>query len=270
MTPFGLQSALSRQMQALEHEVGGALLNRSSTGVQATPGGRALAERTQQLLESYDANLRDVRRIIRGDDQELRIGYLGSAFEDHFASALEAFSRLKPETKVKLIDLFPSEQIIELRRGNLDMALTLELGNLLGRDFHTKKVAEVSSVVCLASEHPLASRQTIALAELKDETFLIASDSEHFGLRRRMTQLCQTFGKFRPKISGTSEDLSDAFTAVANEGFVVVMPAFLRDQKRPGMVIIPVCDEGATWDLIVAWHKGDSAKPLRTLLDTLS
>ncbi|MDQ8209783.1 LysR family transcriptional regulator, partial [Coraliomargarita sp. SDUM461003] len=34
------QSALSRQMQALEHEVGGALLNRSSTGVQATPGGR--------------------------------------------------------------------------------------------------------------------------------------------------------------------------------------------------------------------------------------
>ena len=36
------QSALSRQMQTLEHELGGSLLERSTTGVKPTAGGHAL------------------------------------------------------------------------------------------------------------------------------------------------------------------------------------------------------------------------------------
>src|ERR1700747_2944210 len=47
-------SALSRQMQALENELGGKLLERSSTGVRPTAGGYALATKMTALLASYD------------------------------------------------------------------------------------------------------------------------------------------------------------------------------------------------------------------------
>jgi DNA-binding transcriptional LysR family regulator len=39
------QPALSRQMQALEHELGGRLLEHMATGVSPTAGGQALAPR---------------------------------------------------------------------------------------------------------------------------------------------------------------------------------------------------------------------------------
>jgi DNA-binding transcriptional LysR family regulator len=47
------QPALSRQMQALEHELGGRLLERMATGVRPTAGGQALAERTRVLLFAF-------------------------------------------------------------------------------------------------------------------------------------------------------------------------------------------------------------------------
>ena len=58
------QSALSRQMQALEHELGGRLLERSATGVTATAGGHALAKRMGAVLASYDLAMSDTRRAI--------------------------------------------------------------------------------------------------------------------------------------------------------------------------------------------------------------
>lgn len=48
------QPALSRQMQALEHELGGRLFERLSTGVRPTAGGQALAQRMSAVLASYD------------------------------------------------------------------------------------------------------------------------------------------------------------------------------------------------------------------------
>jgi DNA-binding transcriptional LysR family regulator len=48
------QSTLSRQMQILELELGGRLLERMATGVRPTAGGQALAEKMGALLASYD------------------------------------------------------------------------------------------------------------------------------------------------------------------------------------------------------------------------
>ena len=263
------QSALSRQMQALEHELGGQLLERSSTGVLPTPGGRALAERMGSFLSKYDAGLLTVRRILRGEAGDLRIGYLASAFHEYLEPALEKLRHVHPEIRVKLLDLFPGEQISALRQGNIDMVFTQNNGNLLGRDFHTRKLAVVQSFACLPEEHPLASGKPVKLAELKGETFIVGSETELPGMRRRLMQLCRTCGKFTPKMVEIPGGLSDAFSAVANEGAVGILPAFLRYQ-RPGTMIVPISDANATWDLVVAWQKGHTSEPLRILLASLS
>src|SRR4051812_30072814 len=83
------QSALSRQMQALEHELGGKLLERSSTGVQPTSGGHALAAKMGTFLAGYDSALLEVRRLLQGESAQLRIGYLASVFEEYLGPALK-------------------------------------------------------------------------------------------------------------------------------------------------------------------------------------
>jgi hypothetical protein len=39
--------------------------------------------------------------------------------------------------------------------------------------------------------------------------------------------------------------------------------------KIPNVAIVPITDEGATWDLFVAWQRGKTAAPVRVLIDAL-
>jgi len=260
------QSALSRQMQALEHEVGGKLLERSSTGVAPTQGGKELANRMESWLASYDMNLLAVRRTIRGETGELRIGYLASTFSEHLEPALEQLRRQHPETKVKLLDLFPGEQSAELRQGKLDLAFTDGEREFSKRDFQMKKIAVTRSIVCLPAEHPLASKKQLSISQLKDETFIVSPDALVPGVRRRLMRVCRTHGKFRPKTLELAGGLSEAFSAIANDGAAAIMPDFLRNQKRPGVVFVPISD-GGTSGLFVVWQRGHNSKPLRTLIE---
>ena len=262
-------SALSRQMQALEHELGGKLLERSSTGVQPTAGGYALAARMEKLLVTYDSAMLEVRRLVRGETERLRIGYLASAYEEYLAPALKRLCQLHPRIKVKLFDLFPGEQITALRRGEIDVALTQEIGDLLGRDFYARELAATESIVSLPAGHRLASRKQVEIAELENETFVVGTEDRVPGYRRRLAQICRNCGRFRPKVIDNSGDLSSKLAMVANEDAVALLPAYMRHQASPGVVIVPVADARATWKLFVVWQRGKTAGPLLTLLDSL-
>src|SRR5258706_14600220 len=50
-------STLSRQMQALEHELGGGLLERRTTGMSPRPAGQELLNRLDALWGSYELAL---------------------------------------------------------------------------------------------------------------------------------------------------------------------------------------------------------------------
>ena len=109
------QSTLSRQMQALEAELGGQLLERTSTGVRPTNGGHALAAKAGALLASYEGTIVEVRRLLRGESEQLRIGYVGSAAHDYLHPALARLRQTHPTARLQLLDLSPGEQITALR-----------------------------------------------------------------------------------------------------------------------------------------------------------
>src|SRR6201997_326000 len=96
------QPALSRQMQALEHELGGRLLERMATGVSPTAGGQALAKRMGAVLASYDLAMSDTRRVLRGETDQVRIAYLVSVAQQYLSGALRKVRRSHPETVFKL------------------------------------------------------------------------------------------------------------------------------------------------------------------------
>lgn len=265
------QSALSRQMQALEHELGGKLLERSSTGVRPTVGGHDLAAKVATILGSYDSAMLEVRRGLRGQSEEIRIGYLASAFEEYLEPTLKKLRKVHPRTNVKLLDLFPGEQITALRNGEIDIGLTLESGALLGRDFYTRKLAADKSIVFLPRGHPLASRKELRLAELKNESFLMGPDDHVPGARRQLIRICRRCGRFKPKLINitAAEGASNILALVAKEDAVVLGPVFLRRCRVPDATVIPITDTGAIWTLFVVWQRGQITEPLRTLLNAL-
>jgi len=264
------QPALSRQMQALENEVGGRLLERTSSGVFPTAAGHALAAKIQPVLASYDAVMADAQRLAWGEGEQLRIGYLASAAKMYLAPALTALRKAHPKVKVKLLDLSPGEQIAALRAGEIDLAVAGQEGGLIAPDFYVRKLATLPLLAVVSAEHPLASRKSVRLAELKNERFLRSPESEMPGRDRWLARLCRECGGFRPKFGLIADSVADAFTLVVNEGLIAIVPDYFREHPAPGVVLIPVEDAGATWDFFIVWQRGRTAGPLRALLDALS
>src|SRR5882762_9257628 len=118
------QSAITRQIQLLEHDLGGRVLERTSSGVRPTSGGHALAEKAKTLLADYDSVMAEVRRLVRGESDRLRIGYIASAVQEYLAPALAVLRRTYPKVKIKMLDQTPAEIVAALRQGEIDLALT--------------------------------------------------------------------------------------------------------------------------------------------------
>ena len=263
------QPTLSRQMQALEHEIGGRLLERTSIGVKPTDVAHALAARMRGIIEEFDGAIAEARKMARGERAQLRIGFLGSAAQGFLNPALATLRKKHPEVKVKLLDLSPGEQIAALQAGEIDLALIGQEGSLAARDFYTKKLATLPVLAVLPADHPLASHKTVRLKELKGEQFIGAPEDQMPGRDRWITQLCRRAG-FRPNFMQVADSLSRMLSLVAGDGAVTLVPAYMRELPAAGVVMVPVADAGATWDFLVVWQRGRTAGPVAVLLEALS
>ena len=266
------QSSITRQMQSLELDLGGSVLERTSAGVRPTNGGQALAERAKTLLADFDSTMAEVRRLNRGESGRLRIGYIASAAQEYLGPALAVLRRTYPKLKVKMLDQTPGEMITALRQGKIDLALTLHGTDLLSRDFYARKLATVRSVVALPISHRFATETQVSLSQLKGETFVRGSEDVLPGYTQRVVQLCRKYGGFRPRLGtiGREEGLVETLAMAANEEAISIQPAFISHLRVPNVVLIPIADAGATWDLFIVWQRGKIADPLRTLLRELN
>ena len=265
------QSAVTRQMQLLEHDLGGRILERTSTGVRPTTGGHVLAQKAKLLLEEYDSTMGDVRRLVRGESNQLRIGYVASAGQQYLRAPLQALRRLHPKVKMQMLDLSPGEIIGALRRGEIDLGVSYLGMDLLARDFYMRKIDNVESAVSVPIQHRLASQKQILISELKYERFVGVADTCAPGYNQRVSQLCRRFGKFRPRFTPVRafENLAELLAFLGNEDAISLRPMFVRHPEVPNVVIVPITDKGATWDVFVAWQRGKTAAPVHALIEAL-
>ena len=170
-----------------------------------------------------------------------------------------------------MLDLTPGEVIAALRQGDVDLALTYLGIDLLSRDFCTRKLSSVPSLAVLPGNHLLAAKKQISISQLKHEHFLRVSDECAPGYNRKVSQLCRQFSKFRPRFFAgqQSDTVAETISVSGDEDVVSLHPVFISHLRIPNVVMLPISDKGATWDLFVAWQRGKTAGPLRVLLDAL-
>ncbi len=262
------QPALSRQMQALEKEIGGRLLERESSGVKPTGLGHSLVKSMKPLLEDYEAAMADLRRQARGERSELRVGYLMSAAQSILTPALALLRQSQPKLKLKLHDMSPREQIDGLRAGELDVALIGQEGVVAAKEFHSLKLRSLGVCAALSVDDALASKKSIDLKQLKGRDFIGVDEDQVPGRNRWMTTLCQSSG-FKPHFAITVDGITNVLSQVVSESAVTLLPDYFLKSSHPGVAFVPVSDPKARWDFIVLWQKGRASIPVRGLVDSL-
>lgn len=263
------QSTLTRQIQALEHELGGRLLERTSTGVAPTAAGHALADGMRAVLEAVDATVANARRLAQGQHEVLRIGYLLYATGTHLNPALAALRRDHPEVKVKLVDLSPGEQIAALRSGAIDLAVTGHEGGALAAEFYSRRLAQLPLIAVLPEQHRLAGHASVRLVDLRDDIFVSSPERDMPGRNRWTTKLCRRAG-FRARFGPEANSLAQAFSLVVSDHVVTIVPDYVQNAPAPGVVLRRISDAWAMWDFIVLWQRGRAGPAVRAFLDALA
>lgn len=262
------QPALSRQMQALEQELGGRLLERETSGVKPTGLGHAVAKAMSPVIASYDSALADLRCQARGDRAELRVGYLGSAAQSFLTPALAQLRKSQPKARLKLHDMSPREQIDALRAGELDVALIGQEGTLAAKEFHSLKLCSLGVCVALADSDPLALKKSITLKDLKGRDFIGVDEEQVPGRNRWVTALCKT-AAFKPRFIVIVDGLANVLSQVVSESAVTLLPAYFAKSSHPGVTFVPISDAKARWDFFVLWQRGHASAVTLALVNAL-
>lgn len=216
------QSAISRQVAALEQELGEALLERLPRGVRPTAAGAALLPHARLVVGEAARGRDAVRRARDGDPVVLALGAVPSATADLVPRALRSLAdgprcTLRSGGSGDLHDL--------VLAGDLDVAVVTDYPPGLPHDRRVVRTRLLQDEMCLvvAADHPLAGgKRRVRLATLADETW--AEDNP--GSERMLVQAAAKAG-FEPRIGLEAGDLLGKVALVAAGLAVALVPGLL-------------------------------------------
>jgi DNA-binding transcriptional LysR family regulator len=260
-----VQSALSRQIAALEQELGVRLFDRTSRGVQLTPAGRALKDRVESILPTLDEALDITRLTASGDIGRLEVGFIAAAMWSVLPAILTEHRRRYPHVLFRLHELpMAGEQLEPLLDGSLDVAFVRPIARF--RTLKFQVLFREQFVAVLPETHPLAARETIDLAELAGERFVLMSRTAYPEAHERFEQACLAAG-FSPRILDEG-DSPNALYMVASGFGVALAPASAVQSGLPGIAFRPFAHPTPEVELAAAYRRNNRSQALQALLDT--
>ena len=141
-------------------------VRRHARGLTLTTSGRRLVEEAKGILnwvQNLGSIAEDLQDHVRGT---LKIGCLITIAPILSANIRRSFEQAYPEAQIVLCEAHQADLLAMLDRSEIDVAVTYNLG--IGTDTAFSSVATLPPYVLLGSDHPLADRQSISLAELVD------------------------------------------------------------------------------------------------------
>jgi len=175
---FMTQPALSRQIQAMEAELGTQLFIRDKKTLKLTPGGSALYSKLPDFLRQYEEMMEDARNANRDFEGQLRIGFLDIYDASQlFPPVVEAFQRNHGGIRLTMERFSLGELPERLYEGKLDIICTYGFSLFDKPDLVTVDVQKFDSCVMFNKDHPLANKPDLTMDDLRQERF-IQLDSE--------------------------------------------------------------------------------------------
>ena len=167
------QSAISRQILALEADLGVQLFERTGRSVYLTKAGQLAYDRIDEILTDVRRLRRDAQRVGSGQLGEFRIGYIGSLCGDYLPPVISRIRRDFPDTAFEAFELNPTDQVDWMLDGKIDLGL-IGLGVTAQYPRIARvKVGELPMKVIVAQDHPVSDRERIEARELTGENLLL-------------------------------------------------------------------------------------------------
>lgn len=256
------QPALSKQIGALEKELGFSLFVRDRRHVALTPAGASLYRDWNELSKRMEDSLFAARAISSQTSGILSIGCSDTFdYSDVLPFTVRRYIRNYPQIDVNI----ESHSFRTLRDGlmsdKFDVIVTpyFELDGL--SDVQWLRLKDIPLSIIIPTSNPLCEREHIRFRELSEETFILISPNDSLGGINHTQELCRRSG-FRMKNARHVPNVSSLELAVKNGLGIAVCNSKLFENDS-NCRIFPLDIQPDDSFLVAVWKKHTAGIPLK-------
>ena len=211
------QPATSRQLHALEVELGIRLFDRIGRRLQLTSEGEDLLQRSRRLLSDAEAIGERARALKSGETGMLRVGATPQLIESMMVAFLAHHRRRHPGVEVQLIEDGGIRLPMRLERRDVHLA-TIPEGN---DRFDSRFLYPTYVLAVMATDHRLRRRTVLDVMDLVGEPLLLLTRA--FASREWFYSACQA-ARINPKLTFESAAPQTLIALAAGGHGIAVVP----------------------------------------------
>lgn len=230
---FTTQSSISKQINSLEKSLGITLFLRNNKHVKLSTAGKLVLPDAKKILAQEQELRQKVQQITKYEKETIKMAAIPTfATYSPFALVMKYMIH-HPQIDFQLKEAETNQIASLLKSGQVDFAFARSLTNK--PSFPAIKVETEKFALCVAQDDPLAKKEMIDLADIKNKPFIMLTKNSL--LYEPALNLCQEVG-FKPNIIFTSERISSIMHMIRNhQGVSLLMNA---DHKFHGIKFIPI------------------------------
>src|SRR5579863_3627289 len=255
------QTALSKQIQDLEAELGFKLFDRLPRGVKLSAAGRLFLEDARRILQQVSEAAARAARVARGLSGTLRVGFTENAsWRGVVPDSFRRFRERQPDAELQLQPDASLAQLEAIRSGRLDAGFVNfmpksdpELDQLLVARQHVELAAP--------KRHPLTRLKKLRLRDLTDAPFIWFPRRANPAFYDQMMLECYRGGLKSPRIVQERVNEPTILSLVSTGMGVGWVLATARWRCPETVVVLPVVDLNMPLSLALVWRR-DNASPL--------
>jgi DNA-binding transcriptional LysR family regulator len=257
------QSGISASIRSLERELEAELFIRSTRSVELTDAGRALLVEARHTLSDVAA-AREAVAAVRGlVSGRLVVGTLQCMCALSVPDLLARFHQAHPGVEIRLKQGGTPELLAQVRAGDMDIALVSEPPGEPSGVAVTPLASEPMVLAC-GPDHAFAGRDSLDLAECKDERFV---DFHPGWITRDVTDRSLADARIERRVALEVNDVHSLLEFVgAGLGVALVPHSFTKKKTRARFV--PLRAPVPEWRTVVAVPAGRRPSPAAAALLT--
>lgn len=252
------QPALSRAIAQLESVLETRLFTRTRRGVEITPAGAMLLERSEPLLRGLAAIPSDLQALASGQLGQVRVGFTGLAMATVLPRILREFHQRHPRIRLELTESPTSAQLTALQAGEIGCGFFHPDAPTPG--LRTRLLLRERNGVLLPAAHPLASHRALRLRALAATPFVLFPRTHNPGFYDRILAAFASAG-VTPRIAEEIWPRANGVGLVrAGLGATFMTPSEAQ-HLPPEVTFRPLDGPAPESRLVIGWRQPPAPEP---------
>jgi len=258
------QPPLTRQIRALEEQIGVRLFERGNRGTELTEAGKRLLQDVPNILALTQLAEEQARLAGAGLLGRLDVGIFSAGILNVVPRLLARFHTARPEVRISLHNMTKSEQITALRERRITVAFNRLVPE--EEDLVVESVLREPYLVALFEGHALCSRTAISIADLDNEPMILYPNIPLHGLAQEVAEAFRLAGA-RLRVEQEVEDVVTCIALVASRFGLAITTESAANLRLPGVVYKPLRDPRLRdIELSCVYRRGDTSAVLQGFL----